>query len=494
MCGNYQTAPKGYGIKAFNVGGHGYVEPVTIFNPDGINVTAYAAGDRQNLYVTIINKTHSSTNDTTHAQVTVCPHGFAAASASAMLLTDGVPGDASLLMATLGGAPITNNSRWLGQWTPLMPETNGSVSVTVPSATAAIVKIHRASNYVGPIQMNQNGALEVFATSPTGHIVHNSQNAAGVPNSNRAGWSGWANLDDRIQSRGGAAVVQNLDNTLEVFVPSTTGHVYHNWQINPGGAWNGWSDLGGSGITNLITAANGDGSLSVFGIGANGEVWYASESAPGIGWSSWSDLSGVSIQPGFVAGKNLDGRLEVFGVDGRFTVWHNYQTPGGTWSGWSSLPGVQAEPQLATARNLDGRLEIFGVDRKGNIWHNWQTSAGCGWHGWNKSDLKGQRIHPGFAVGQNSDGRFEIFGVSDEENIWHIREKSAGNWSNWTKLGWLGPDPQLTVANTEDGRLQLFGAGENGDIWSNWQTSAGGPWAGWSDFGGKGLKLGPQRE
>ena len=79
-CENYRTAPKGYGMKAFDLGGHGYVEPITIENPNAINLTAYAVGDAQNLYVTIINKTHNSTKDSTDAAVTIHSNGFKAAS------------------------------------------------------------------------------------------------------------------------------------------------------------------------------------------------------------------------------------------------------------------------------------------------------------------------------------------------------------------------------------------------------------------------------
>ena len=246
-----------------------WMEPVTISNPNGINLTAYAVGEAQYLYVTIINKTHQSTNDVADAVVTIQPSGFAAASATSMILTDGDPGNASLMTVSLGGAPITNNARWAGQWTPLSPDTNGSVTLTVQATAAAVVKIHAASNDAGPIQINQDGALEVFATDASGNVWHNSQVAADVPNSSRADWTGWTNNLGGVLSSGGAAVLKNQNSTLEAFVPSTTGDVYHNWQLTPGGAWNGWSDLGGNGITSLQAANNADGSLTAFGIGSN---------------------------------------------------------------------------------------------------------------------------------------------------------------------------------------------------------------------------------
>jgi hypothetical protein len=42
---------------------------------------------------------------------------------------------------TLGGGTITNNAAWQGKWTPLNPKEFGQLSITVPAASAALVKI-----------------------------------------------------------------------------------------------------------------------------------------------------------------------------------------------------------------------------------------------------------------------------------------------------------------------------------------------------------------
>src|SRR5579872_1439920 len=139
-CSNYQVSPKGYAIKAFDLGGHGNSETVAVSNPDGINLTAYAVGNAENLYVTIINKTHGA-NGGSDAAVTIVPDGFTSASAAYMVLTDGHPGDASLTTATLGGAFITNNAPWQGQWTPLSLNQDGTVTLVVQATTAAIVRL-----------------------------------------------------------------------------------------------------------------------------------------------------------------------------------------------------------------------------------------------------------------------------------------------------------------------------------------------------------------
>ncbi len=526
-CGNYQTTPKGYGIKAFELGSHGYVEPVTISNPNEINLTAYAVGEGRDLYVTIINKTHQSTNDSTDAVVTIRPSDFAAASATSMVLTSGDPGNASLMTAMLGGASITNNARWLGKWVPLSPETSGSVMVTVPSATATVVRIRAAGNYAGPIQINQNGTLEIFGTSPNydsqhhdgnesdnshhgpqaRNIWHDLQILPDVASGGSNQWDGWANLGGEINSNGGMAVIKNLDNTLEIFVPSTTGDVYYNHQSTPNGSWNGWTDMGSSsnGVTGLQASNNADGSLSVFGVGVNGDVWYASQNAPGVAWSDWTDLSGEQIQSGFVVGQNLDGRLEVFGVDDGGNVWHNCQADAGSWSGWTELSSPLLNPHLAIARNLDGRLEVFGVDRNNYVWHNWQISLTGDWNGWLK--IPGKQLEPGLVVGQNMDGRLVVFGVSshghDDWNrgddshsnrgggeVWSIEQRTAGeSFDQWAKLGGINIDPKLVVGNKMDGRIQLFGIGSNRRVWSNLQSTDGQNWGGWTDLGGKGIQF-----
>jgi hypothetical protein len=137
--GNYQISPKAYGIKAFDLGGHGQVEPLTLANTDGLDLTAYAVGSATNLYVTIINKEHGP--GARAAAVDIVAGGFPSGSAVALFLT-GPAGDLTATKGiTLGGAPITNQAPWQGQWAALNPPANGEWAVTVPAGSAAIIKI-----------------------------------------------------------------------------------------------------------------------------------------------------------------------------------------------------------------------------------------------------------------------------------------------------------------------------------------------------------------
>jgi hypothetical protein len=136
----FAVRPLGYGIKAFDLGGHGQLVPVDFkSNTDQVNMTVYGvlAGDGS-LFITLINKETDHTRDAnvavapgssyTHGRVTflTAPHGD-------ITTTAGV---------TLGGAPIEDNGNWPGTWTSLpAPATNGQFSVKVPAASAAIVEL-----------------------------------------------------------------------------------------------------------------------------------------------------------------------------------------------------------------------------------------------------------------------------------------------------------------------------------------------------------------
>ena len=137
--GGYKVTPKGYGIKAFTLGSAGQVKPVAIGNADGINVTAYCIGGAGVHHVTIINKTQGS--GAADAAMMIVPTG-PGWRAEIMTLSGGEPGGATVASATLGGAAITGDARWDGEWSALPADQRAGIRVTVRATTAAIVRIH----------------------------------------------------------------------------------------------------------------------------------------------------------------------------------------------------------------------------------------------------------------------------------------------------------------------------------------------------------------
>ena len=135
--GNYQTYPVGYGIKAFDLGGHGVVDSVAITNSDNLNITAYAVQDTNNLYVTIINKEHGL--GMRDAKISIIANGYPD-SASVMYLNVPDSNVADTTGVLLGNSAITNTG-WQGVWSPIDSINSSTYFVTVPASSAAIVKI-----------------------------------------------------------------------------------------------------------------------------------------------------------------------------------------------------------------------------------------------------------------------------------------------------------------------------------------------------------------
>jgi hypothetical protein len=126
--------PKAYGLKAFDLGSHGRVEPVAISNPKKINLTAYAVRNPTNLFVTVINK--GCGFFARKAKVTILPD-VPPKKVEVMLMTGKVGAKTGI---TLGGAPIHDDGSWRGKWKSLKLNKTRRCAVKVPAASAAIVK------------------------------------------------------------------------------------------------------------------------------------------------------------------------------------------------------------------------------------------------------------------------------------------------------------------------------------------------------------------
>jgi hypothetical protein len=174
--GNYQIFPIGYGIKAFDLGSHGSVIPVTLTNTDGVNLTAYGVGSSTNVYVTLVNKEYGA--NARNASVTIVPSGLTAGSVQMMLLM-ATNGAFATNGVTLGGAFITNNAPFQGQWTSLGSLTNGQCVVTVPITSAAIVQIQAGAQVSPALLALQNAGAGKWRLQWNSGTLQSATNAAG---------------------------------------------------------------------------------------------------------------------------------------------------------------------------------------------------------------------------------------------------------------------------------------------------------------------------
>ncbi|HEX3626056.1 MAG TPA: glycosyl hydrolase family 79 C-terminal domain-containing protein, partial [Verrucomicrobiae bacterium] len=309
--GQYQIYPIGYGIKAFDVGGHGSVMPMTITNSKGLNLTAYAVGSPTNLYLTVINRENGA--GARDASVTIVPTGLVNGSVSAMYLT-AANGVFATNGITLGGATITNNASWTGQWTDVGPLTNGQCMVTVPASSAAIFAIQPASYFIPPIIVQDlpaqlrlaAGRTYPLAVGVTGgqplsyQWYQNGNPIAGATNAGYPAVAGTAgsvtNYSVVITNIYGAAT-SGVASVTSVAVPSLTD--YYARQVlsyDPVGYWP---------LQETHAPAPGNWETNYGTLGSIGNAYYATTNAAGVLFDQAGALAGdVDPCAGFLGGGN----------------------------------------------------------------------------------------------------------------------------------------------------------------------------------------------
>jgi predicted alpha-1,6-mannanase (GH76 family) len=356
----------------------------------------------------------------------------------------------------------------------------------------------QAHSSVGPIETDTAGSQEMFAVDESGNIWQDAQLTNSHGASAPSNWTGWNEFPmGGMVSRAGAVVAENGIREQYVFAPSATGDVYVMSESNPAGGWGSWTDMGAGskGMTDLRAIYTYNGGLYLFGRDRFGNLHYASLSNPNASWTAFAGLPGRAVQSGYVVGKNaVSGYLQVFGVDGWGRVWTNIQTGQTTWSGWTAIRGVPLQGYLTIAQDLSGNLHLFGIDFLGNVWTNYQSTNGGSWQNqWQRLGLPWGHtfIRPGFVCGINADGALELFGVGYDGKAYSLSQANGVWSSSWSSLGGDRLNPDLMVTTTADGRLQTFGTSDanSHDVYSNWQTTPGGSWNGWEDFGGSGYRL-----
>jgi hypothetical protein len=223
---------------------------------------------------------------------------------------------------------------------------------------------------------------------------------------------------------------------------------------------------------------NGDGRLEVFARGADGALWHVWHERPdGNSWSGWARV-GDRLLDGPEAIANQDGRLEVAGVldTGRLRHWFQplwFNGDLGT-GGLIGTPGV--------GRSADGRLVVFARHLDGLVFHAWQTSPGAGW-----AELEdfGGLLNADVAVANNADGRLEIFARGLDNRLYHRWLTGSGGWSDWAPLGsqLVAAERPAVELNAARG-LEVFARTPEGNIVHTWQMPSPPYWSAWESLGG----------
>jgi hypothetical protein len=128
-------------MKLFNLGSQGRLVPMSVTsNADNLNLAAYGTlAPDKTLCITVLNKEFGTTGRA--AKLTI-DAGMPSAPAEVIFLSAPLGDITTITGITIGDAPIKEDGSWNGRWSRL-PATakDGSITVTVPAASAAIIKL-----------------------------------------------------------------------------------------------------------------------------------------------------------------------------------------------------------------------------------------------------------------------------------------------------------------------------------------------------------------
>lgn len=137
----FHVRPLGYGLCAFNLGGHGSPLPTRILNPDHCNVSVWATlGDEKHLFLTIINKQHGLAARFVDIALPQDPAKFSKAEILFLQAPDN--NVAVTEGATLGGAEIQADGTWDGKWASLAM--GNRLQFKVAASSAAILRFSKS--------------------------------------------------------------------------------------------------------------------------------------------------------------------------------------------------------------------------------------------------------------------------------------------------------------------------------------------------------------
>jgi len=134
--------PTGYGMKLFNLGSQGRLVPINVAsNADNLNLAAYGTlAPDKTLCITVLNKEYGAAGRA--AKLTINA-GMPSAPAQAIFMSAPQGDITTITGITIGDAPIKEDGSWNGKWSQLPAAAkDGSITVTVPAASAAVIKLH----------------------------------------------------------------------------------------------------------------------------------------------------------------------------------------------------------------------------------------------------------------------------------------------------------------------------------------------------------------
>jgi hypothetical protein len=281
---------------------------------------------------------------------------------------------------------------------------------------------------------------------------------------------GWSNLGGTFVTQPCALTVD--PRRLVVFGVGVDHTMQMRWRES--GEWGEWESIGGMLIAAPVALSRRDGSLDLLCVTHDQSICHRSWEGR---WGQWHALHGVVGGVGFTARPTVtvmdQTSLIVFTLSTDMRAYskvYNNQY----WGEWERLDRTMVLSPCAVRTDTGLHAIAVGPDLR---LHNaiWQQGT---WSSW--EPLGDEIVASAPCVLKNNDGSVDVYYLRDDRALY--RRVWNGSWNE--PLGLEGTITETpTVIAAQDGRIDIFVVGEDRAVWQ--RNMVGGRWTWWRSLGGQ---------
>ena len=270
-------------------------------------------------------------------------------------------------------------------------------------------------------------------------------------------------------------------------------------------------------VMNKLTASQliGKNGAQIWGVDHRGRLYTNYQITPGGNWdgwmtNSWNEGGYPEKVYDLCASQQHEGEAQLWVLDEKRRIWTIQQDKQGNWlkwsgPGWNNLPNhIQLKKIAAVWQGIKYGARVWGITEQGTLISSVQSMPAGSWGGnppWQDwpltpHDLKANPpVLPAewieVTACMQGDGKGAMWALDTKMQLWGMGQESpGGKWGAWSGPKWLGAPKLRNIAAVETAVKKgnetihgacIFGITDDYQIMFNEQSKSGtNDWVGWS--------------
>jgi hypothetical protein len=254
-------------------------------------------------------------------------------------------------------------------------------------------------------------------------------------------------------------------NGAQIWGVDFRGRLYTNYQITPGGGWDGWMtnswSFGGypEAVYELCASQQHEGEAQLWVLDSKRQLWTIQQDKAGnwLQWQqNWNKPPGNNVLKKIAAvWQGITQGARFWGINEKGQLISCAQAmPSGAWGAWADWPltphDLKATPPVLPAEWIevsacmqgDGKGVLFALDTKMQLWSMVQESPGGKWGAWVGPNWEGAPKLRNIAAVETMVKRQDtyhgacIWGITDDYRlVFNEQSRPSANWFGWSVGG-----------------------------------------------------------